>query len=64
MKDITDSEILSIDGGDWKLPGWVGVVAALYDAAKGFIDGMNDSSIPYVTSSIQYEYVESTIYYN
>ncbi|TMQ02377.1 MAG: hypothetical protein E6J90_03355 [Deltaproteobacteria bacterium] len=63
MQDIHESEILSIEGGDWKLPGWVGVVNAAYDLIKGFVEGLSDSSIPYVTSSIQYEYVESTIYY-
>jgi hypothetical protein len=63
MQDINENEMVSVEGGGWGLPGWVGVVAAIYDAAKGFIDGLNDSSIPYVTSSIQYEYVESNIYY-
>lgn len=63
MQDINDSELVSIDGGELKLPGWVGVIAAVYDWASGFVGGLKDESIPYVSSSIRYEYVESTITY-
>jgi hypothetical protein len=64
MQDISENEMFSVEGGEMKLPGWVGVVAAIYDFATGFIAGLKDSSIPYVTSTISYEYVESNIYYN
>lgn len=64
MQDINENEMFLVEGGEVKLPGWVGVVAAIYDFASGFFAGLNDSSIPYVTSSISYEYVESNIYYN